>query len=325
MWRRLARLAGDYYKWFAIALACVTAALFALQASFDPGVAVAGLYGWVCDRAPDVERVTGKACPASLSARPKIAEYQQRLTDFRVGVSSGEERFLEQMSRTGFKIRPADVCQAAIWLSERSGPERVIGAAAAIFERSIPEGHKCETGSWVLRRQSVSLPVVLLDRGLFPHNVSGQGIGEGRPGGCGMDQAVKYWPRQSAMIDRIIGKHGMPDDFATAVRSYLDLAKSLRGVSRPSYENACVKAVLADGSNLPVEFLYSSASCPGLEAVQRQWRLDIAMQGGASAEAGTLGQKAAERVCRGAIGLDLSIFEVALRRWDHMVLTRNGG
>lgn len=307
MLRRLARLAGDYYKWFAVSAACVTAVLWAWQASFDPEVAVARLYGWVCDRAPDVERFTGKACPASFATRPRVAEYQQRLSDFRAAIISGDEGFLQKLARTGFAVQSDDVCEVATWLGERTGPQVLSEAGTEVFLRSIPENHQCDTGSWMLRRKSVSIPVVLLDRSLYPHAISENG--EGDRTACGVDLAGKYWPRQTELIHRVVQKTGMHADFSQAAAGYRALFEKLKAMPSQAYESACRQALLTEQPS--PEFIFSSASCRGMERLQTRWRLEQAM--GASAE------DAATRVCKGAGPLDLAVFEKSLTRWTPSV------
>jgi hypothetical protein len=265
------------------------------------------LYGFACRLAPEVGRYGLFACPASPEARPQIVKYQETLTDFSAALASGDETFLTTLRRTDFKIRTTDLCTAADWLSERAGPEALSEAGVAVLLRSIPENHACNSGSWMLRRKSVSLPVVLLDRALFPHAVGEKG--EGDRSGCDADLAVKYWPRQSELIKRIVQKSGMPADFSQAAAGYRALFDKLKAMSPQSYESACRQALLT-GQPSP-EFIFSSASCRGMELLQRRWRLQKAY--------GSSDDEAAAHVCNGARSLDLAMFEETLTRWTPSV------
>lgn len=261
------------------------------------------LYGFACRLVPEVGHFGFFACPASPDARPQIVKYNEALADFRAALASGDEPFLTKLRRSGFTIQAADLCTSAGWFGERTGPENLSEAGADIFLRSIPENHACDSGSWMLRRKSVSIPVVLLDQALFPHAVGEES--KAHQAECGVDLAVKYWPRQSEIIQRVVQKPGTPADFSQGLAGYRALFEKLKAMPAQAYESVCRQALLSE--QLSPEFIFSTASCGGFERLQRRW--DLAKVKGAPAD------EAAARVCKGAGPLDLAVFETTLSRW----------
>ncbi|MCC7252363.1 hypothetical protein [Hyphomicrobium sp.] len=259
------------------------------------------LFLWGCSSLPWVGRHSGLSCPASPAKRPAVVEYQQKLADFRAAIASGDETSLTTLRRTDFKIQKDDLCQAAGWLSDRVGPEKLSESAAGIFLDSVSANHVCSSGSWMLRRGSVSLPVVLLDRGLFPHDDIGEDLKDAFEG-CAVDRAAKYLPRQIDLIRRVIGQAGVPADFAEAVDRYRTLFARLNAAPSGDFVTACTRAVRADDTQaISVEFIYSEAACVGTSKLQQRWRLQKAY--------GRSDEEAAGHVCGGVGPIDLSSFD----------------
>jgi len=302
LWQRYRRRFG---AWAAV---IVTATIIATAVNYYTGALK--IRDIACGLMPSLGQYT--SCPAAPEFRPQLAAYQERLNDFRVALKDGDEAFLQRLSGTDFLIQEKDICLAAGWFGERTGPQVLSEAGTGIFLRSIPENHACDSGSWMLRRKSVSIPVVLLDQALFPHAVGEES--KAHQAECGVDLAVKYWPRQSEIIQRVVQKPGTPADFSQALAGYRGLFEKLKAMPAKTYESACLQALLTEHPS--PEFIFSSASCRGMEFLQRRWRLQKAY--------GSSDEEAAAHVCKGAGALDLAAYEEALKRWTPSVRAEGG-
>jgi len=159
---------------------------------------------------------------------PRKVLYDQNLNQFRLALWDKDEKFLNHLHQTGFRLERDEVCsQLDGVLREVNFDAVAAGKATGTLARFADNGKvRCEDG---LPSKSYSVDVYVLKR-----------VIEDSRRRCSSSKNVEQWPKIVAIIDNWISANGKSAELSEEARKYLQALKRAGSAPREDFIKACM-------------------------------------------------------------------------------------